>query len=103
MKIKKGDNVQIMAGKDRGKTGKVLRVLLKTHMIAVEGVNIYKKHVRPKSEGAKGEIVKVARPLQASNVLLYCGSCGKGVRTGMRVDDRGNNKVRYCKKCQRPI
>lgn len=98
MKIKKGDNVKIMTGKDRGKTGKVIKVDEKSGRLAVEGVNLYKKHVRPKRQGEKGEVVSVARPLAASNVMLVCSSCSRATRVGFRVDD--GNKTRYCKKCK---
>ena len=98
MKIHKGDTVKIMAGKDRGKTGKVLRVLAAENKIAIEGINIYKKHQRPKQQGQKGEVVSVNRPLTVSNAMLVCASCKKASRTGFRLE--GDKKIRYCKKCQ---
>lgn len=97
MNLKKGDTVQIMIGKDRGKRGSVLRADAKKNKVLVEGLNLIKKHVRPKSQGAKGEIVNIAKPLSASNVQLFCKSCGKGVRTGVRAS--GDRKERYCKRC----
>ena len=68
MKIKKGDNVKILAGKDRGKTGKVIKVLPKHERVIVEGFNMVKKHVRPKKEGEKGEVVEIPASIHISNV-----------------------------------
>ncbi len=97
MNIKKGDNVKILSGKDRGKTGAVLTVFPEDDRISVDGLNVYKKRVRPKKQGQKGETVLVPRPLNASKVALICSSCKKQTRVGHRFD--GNKKVRYCKKC----
>ncbi len=99
MKIKKGDTVKIISGKDRGKTGKVIHVHTKIGKITVEGVNVYKKHVRPKRQGEKGEIVSVTRPLISSNALVVCPSCGKAIRVGFKAE-KDTKKVRYCRKCQ---
>lgn len=96
-KIKKGDTVKIITGKDRGKSGKVIAVFPRKNKIVVEGVNVYKKHVRPKREGEKGEVVDVVRPFHVSNAMLLCGKCNTGVRVGFRME--GDKKVRYCKKC----
>ena len=101
MNIKKGDNVKIIVGKDRGKTGKVTRVDNKTTKIFVEGLNLYKKHVRPKRQGEKGEVVAIARPMDISNVAVVCGSCNKQTRVGSRME--GEKKVRVCAKCKATI
>ena len=101
MNIKKGDSVKIIAGKDRGKTGKILNVLTKEGRVSVEGINVYKKHVRPRKQGEKGEIVSLVRPLQVSNVQIICPSCSKSVRVGFRVN--GAIKTRFCKKCKANI
>jgi len=99
MNIHKGDTVQIRGGKDRGKTGKVLRIAMKNGTILVEGLNMFKKHARPKRQGEKGEIVSLPRPLDISKVMLYCSNCKRGVRVGAgRDSDR--EKTRYCKRCQ---
>ena len=98
MQIKKGDNVKILTGKDRPKTGRVINVYPKIRKVTVEGLNLYKKHVRPKREGEKGQIIQVSRPLEVSNVILICQNCKKTVRAGYRFD--GNNKIRYCRKCE---
>jgi large subunit ribosomal protein L24 len=97
MKLKKGDKVKIITGKDKNKQGKILKVFPKKNKVLVEGLNLYKKHVKPRRQGEKGEIVNVPRPLYASNVMLVCSSCGKAVRVGFRFE--GEKKVRYCKKC----
>jgi len=98
MKIKKGDNVQIIAGKDKGKQGKILKVDIKSGKVLVQGLNLYKKHQRPKKQGEKGEIISVARPLNFSNIMFVCNSCAKPVRIGFKIE--GENKIRYCKKCK---
>ncbi len=97
MKIKKGDTVKILTGKNSGKSGKIISVDLKNWKVSVEGLNVYKKHVRPRREGEKGQIVEVTRPITASNVALVCGSCHKAIRVGYRLE--GENKIRYCRKC----
>lgn len=101
MKIKKGDNVQIMAGKDRGKQGKVLSADRKGGRILVEGLNLLKKHRRPKKQGEKGEVVSIPAYFPVSKAMLVCNSCSKPARVGFRQE--GEIKVRYCKKCQATI
>lgn len=101
MKIKKNDTVQVMAGKDRGKTGKVIKVYPKLNRVTVEGINIYKKHTKPKKQGQKGEVVSLPRSVQSSNVLIYCVSCARGVRSGLKME--GDKKIRICKKCQKNL
>ena len=101
MRLKKGDLVKILAGKDRNKTGRILNVDTKKKKIMVEGLNIYKKHSRPKKQGEKGETVQVVRPLNWSNVLIVCSSCNKAVRVGFRYE--AGNKFRFCKKCNAHI
>ncbi len=101
MKIRKGDNVKITVGKDRNKSGKVLKVFPQKGKVTIEGLNLYKKHVRPKTEGEKGQTVLVPRPIDVSNVMLICQSCSKTARVGYRFEE--GNKVRYCKRCGAPI
>lgn len=98
MYIKKGDQVKIVAGKDRGKVGTVLRTIPSADRIVVEGINLFKKRTRPKKQGDKGETVLLPRPLNASNVLLVCKNCKAPARMGFRRE--GDKKTRYCKKCQ---
>jgi len=101
MKIKKGDQVKSILGKDNGKTGKVLRVFPETEKILVEGLNMIKKHIRPRKEGEKGQRLELPAKMNASNVMLICPKCGKAVRVGYK---RNNDKVlRICKKCNSEI
>ena len=97
MKLKAGDNVRIIKGKSRGKNGKILRIDETKNTVVVEGVNLYKKHKRPRRQGEKGEIVTVPRPLRIPNVMFLCVRCGKATRLGSRLE--GEHKARYCKKC----
>lgn len=99
-KIKKGDTVKILLGKDRGKSGKVVRVLPKKDQIVVEGVNISKRHVK-KTAQSQGGIVEIVKPLHISNVALICPNCGGRSRIGFKVTDLG--KARMCKKCGQVI
>lgn len=101
MKVKKGDSVLITAGKDKGRTGKIMKALPKEMKILVEGINLRKKHVRPKKEGEKGQVVDIPTPLDVSNIKLICPKCGKAVRVGYEVKD--GNKKRICKKCKSEI
>ena len=97
MKIRKGDTVLIISGKDRGKTGKVLKALPKERRLLIEGVNLRKKHIRPKKEGEKGQIIRMPSPIDVSNVKIICSKCGKPTRVGYRIED--DKKYRICKKC----
>ena len=98
MKLKKGDQVKIASGKDRGKTGTVLRALPSEGRVLIDGLNLFKKRSRPKRQGEKGQMVAVPRPLPVSRVLLVCSVCKEPTRAGFKVE--GNAKVRYCKKCK---
>ncbi len=97
MKIKKGDTVLIISGKDKGKKGKVLEVFPKEARVVVERVNLRKKHQRPKKSGEKGQIVEMSGAISVSNVKLVCPKCGKAVKTSYKI--LKNSKVRICKKC----
>lgn len=97
MKIKKNDIIKIIAGKDRNKSGKVLKVFPERNKILIEGLNFYKKHVRPKKQGEKGQLISVPRPIDISNAMLICSGCGKAIKTGYRFDVE--KKIRICKKC----
>jgi large subunit ribosomal protein L24 len=100
-KIKKGDLVMMLRGKDRKKTGRVLRVLRKEGKIIVEGLNLVKKFKKPKREGEKGEIISVPRPVSYSNVALVCPHCQKPTRIGVVFEE--DKKYRVCKKCKKKI
>ena len=101
MKIKKGDQIQIIAGKDKGKTGKVLRVIPGNLRIVIEGLNLIKKHMKPKKGGEKGQRIEVPASINISNVMLVCPKCGKLTKIGLRVSE--NDKLRVCKKCKSEI
>lgn len=97
MKIKKNDTVKMIGGKDRGKTGKVLKLFPSEEKVIVEGLNLIKKHSRPRREGEKGQRVEVPRKITVSNVILVCPKCGKTTRVKYQIS--GENKARVCKKC----
>ncbi len=101
MKTKKGDTVKIISGKNRGKTGKITLVFPKKNKIVVEGVNIRKRHTRPKKQGQKGQIIQMPMPIDVSNAVLICSRCSKPTRVGSRVV--GAKKIRICKKCNGEI
>lgn len=98
MHIKKNDTVKVIAGREKGKTGKVLDVTKEKGRILIEKVNLVKRHQKPDAKG-KGGIVEKEAPLQVSNVMLVCSKCKTGVRVGHKVLEDGK-KVRVCKKCQ---
>ena len=98
MRIRAGDNVIMLAGKDRGKTAKVLSFSPKDYKIVVEGLNLVKKHQRPKKQGQKGGIISVPRPIDISNVMLVCRHCGKPARMGVGHKDK--KVIRICKNCK---
>ena len=98
MHIRKGDNVVMLTGKDRGKNGKVLLVLPTTNQVVVEGLNLVKRHQRARKENQKGQIISKERAVAAANVQAVCPKCNQPTRSGQRVD--GKNKLRVCKKCQ---
>ncbi|MEK7576742.1 MAG: 50S ribosomal protein L24 [Patescibacteria group bacterium] len=98
LKIKKGDTVQVAKGKDRGKKGRVVRVLPRVGKLLVEGVNQKTRHTRPRRAGEKGQSIIVTHPVVISNVRVVCPSCGKGTRVGYEITD--GVKTRICKKCK---
>ena len=97
MKIRKGDNVIMLGGKDKGKNGKITITFPKENKVVVEGLNLIKKHLRAKKQGQKGQIVSKERAVSVSSVALVCGSCSKQTRIGYKIE--GENKTRVCKKC----
>lgn len=96
--VKKDDTVMVMAGKEKGKTGKVLRVIPDKGRVLVESVNIVKRHTRPSQANQDGGIVEKEAALAISNVQLVCAACSKPTRTGVRLLEDGT-KARFCKKC----
>lgn len=96
--VKKNDTVKILAGKDKGKSGKILRVLSDQHRVLVENLNMIKRHTRPTQANSEGGIIEKEAAISISNVQLICSSCGQAARTGQRTLE-DSSKVRYCKKC----
>lgn len=102
MKIKKNDNVLVVKGKDRNKTGKVLKIFPKNKKAVVGGINIIKRHRRPRKSGEKGQIMSIEAPLMVENLMIICPKCGKPSRAGYKKLENGE-KVRICKKCDQEI
>lgn len=102
MKIRRNDTVIVIAGKDKGKKGKVRHVFLKKDKLVVEGVNMIKRHSRTSGKTRQAGIIELEAPLHISNVLLLCDKCGKATRIGFRFLDDGR-KVRICRSCQEVI
>jgi len=97
LKIKKGDTVQVLSGNDKGKAWEVLEVIPKTNKIIVKGINIRKKHVKPRRQGEEGGIIPVECAIHSSKVNVVCSKCGKPTRIGFTIEK--DEKVRVCKKC----
>ena len=97
--VKKGDEVIVISGKDRGKSGKVLEVSPREGKVIVEGINMITKHVKPRRMGEPGGIVDAEAPMYASKVMLKCPKCGKATRLAHNVFADGS-KQRLCKHCQ---
>jgi large subunit ribosomal protein L24 len=96
--VKKGDLVMVIAGKDKGKSGKVLRVIPKEERVVVERINLVKKHLRPNPATGQGGIVEMEAPIHISNVMPICPTCNRPTRVGRKVLESGV-KVRVCKRC----
>lgn len=101
MKIRVGDTVKIVRGKDNTKTGKVEKVLPKLNKVLVEGVNQYKRHVKGRMPGQKSEIITLTKPLPVANVAVLCPKCKKQTRIGYKL--LKDTKTRICRKCQAEI
>ena len=98
LKIRKGDRVRVLSGKDRGKEGEVMRALPAERKVIVDGINVARKHQRPTRATRQGGIIDKDMPLPVSNVALVCPSCGRPTRVGYEIDAAGE-KARICKKC----
>ena len=98
LKIRKGDRVRVLSGKDKGKEGEVMRSLPREGKVIVDGVNVARKSQRPTRTTQQGGIIDKDMPIQVSNVALVCPSCGKPTRVGYTIDKSGQ-KARVCKKC----
>ncbi|OGK25100.1 50S ribosomal protein L24 [Candidatus Roizmanbacteria bacterium RIFCSPLOWO2_01_FULL_37_13] len=101
MKIKKGDKVKVIAGKDKGREAVVERVYPKGKKLLIQGINIYKKHIKKNEKMPQGGVVEVPRPLDSAKVMLICPKCGKTTRLGYEIAK--DRKYRVCKKCKTRI
>lgn len=101
MKLKKGDLVKIVLGKDKGKEAKIEKVFSKTQKILVAGINQYKRHQKARSQGQSSEIVTITKPLPVYNAALICPHCKKQTRIGFSIEKNG--KIRVCRKCDKKI
>ena len=97
MRIRKGDNVQVLSGNDKGKTGEVLEVMQKEDKVVVKGVNVRKKHVKARKQGDESGIIPVECAIPVSKVNVVCPKCGKTTKVGYSVEK--DQKIRVCKKC----
>lgn len=98
LKVRSGDQVLVIAGKDKGKKGKIARVIPDARRVVVEGVNLVKKHRRPTQKAMQGGIMEEEAPIHVSNVMVICRACGKPTRVGHKFLEDGR-KVRSCRKC----
>lgn len=101
MKLKKGDNVKIVLGKDKGKNGKIEKVFSKINKVLIPGVNQYKRHLKASSQSKPSEIVTLTKPVPFSSVALICGHCKKQTRVGFAIEK--TKKIRICRKCGKEI
>lgn len=101
MKLHKGDLVKVTGGKDKGKTGKILKVVPTADKVLVEDVNQYKKHIKKNVHGQKSEIITITKPLPVASVALICPKCKKPTRVGYKIIK--DVKVRVCRKCGKEI
>ncbi len=101
MKIKKGDTVKMLYGKDRGRQGAVVAVDTKKGRVVVEGLNMYKKHIKGDGRTRVSEIINISKSVPVSKVMLVCPECGKATRVGYKGE--GDKKVRICKKCGKAV
>lgn len=98
MKIKKGDKIKVITGKDKGREGVVEKIYIKTETLVIPGINLYKKHIKKNEKMPQGGVVEVPRPISASKVMLICPKCAKTTRAGFKIEK--NKKNRICRKCQ---
>jgi len=101
MKLRKGDNVVMLSGKDRGKQGKIIMLSPDANKVVLEGLNMIKRHTKSRQQGKAGQIVSKERAVSIASVAMVCKNCGKVTRVGYRVD--GKSKIRICKKCQTEV
>lgn len=101
MKIKKGDEVRVIKGKDKGKTGKIEKVFPKLNKILIPEVNLYKRHVKSQVPQRPSEIVTLTKPISIANVSIICPNCKKNTRVKFKI--QGDEKIRICSKCKKKL
>ena len=101
MKIKKGDTIKVLYGKDAGKRASVIAINPKKNTVVADGVNVYKRHIKGDGRDKTSEIVNLVKPMPTAKVMLVCPLCNKATRVGMKIED--GKKVRVCKKCGKAI
>ncbi|TRZ95159.1 50S ribosomal protein L24 [bacterium] len=101
-KLKKGDTVQIISGKDKGKKGKILKTFLATNKALVEGLNLAKKHKRKTRDDQKGGVIQIEAPIGISNLSFFCKHCGSPTRLGFTIL-KDSSKARFCKACKEVV
>lgn len=99
MKLKKGDKIKVMVGKDKGKEGAIEKIV--AGRITVAGVNVFKKHSKPRGEGQKGQIMDITKPISSAKVALICPKCKQVTRVGYKIVK--DEKVRVCRKCDQEL
>lgn len=106
MKLKKGDEIKVVLGKDKGKTGKIEKVFTKENAVLVGGVNEFKRHMKARQDGQTSDIVTITKPLNVAKVQLICPKCKKLTRVGYKVEktkEGKETKIRVCRKCGKEI
>ena len=101
MKLKKGDTIKVLIGKDKGRSGKIDKVFPKSDSVLIEGLNQFKRHVKAREKNQKSEIVLITKPMRASKVALICPKCKKPTRVGFKIEKE--IKIRICRKCNKEI
>lgn len=101
MKIRRQDKILVILGKDRNKTGIVEKTHPTNNTVLVEGINIYKRHIKPSKRNPQGGIIDVVKPIKISNISVICPHCSKATRIGIKTTEKG--KVRICRHCQESL
>ncbi len=101
MKLKKGDNVQVIKGREKGKKGPIEKVFTKDKKVLIAGLNLYKRHFKSRMQNKPSEIIEITKPLPLVNVALVCPNCKKLTRVGYKIVNK--EKIRICRKCDKKI
>ncbi len=101
MKLKRNDEIIVIRGKDKDKKGKIEKVISRENKVLVPGLNIYKRHMKSRTQNKPSEIIEITKPFSVSNVALVCPNCHKKTRVGYKIENK--EKIRICKKCNKTI